>query len=70
MTRMSDVSLRLHISRLTMIFVLIYPAATFLGLHHELVVSKASIDEGIDKRAREIGSRGVNVSSCRLWKRS
>jgi hypothetical protein len=42
--------------RLTMVLVLVDPTASLLSFDHELVVSEASVDEGVDERASQIGS--------------
>jgi hypothetical protein len=48
---------------LTVIFVLVDPRVTLLRLDHQLVVAEASVDERVDKRARQVASCGVDVRS-------
>jgi hypothetical protein len=51
----------IQILALTVIFVFVYPAVTFLGLHHKFIIPKASVYKGIDKCPSQISASRVDI---------
>lgn len=43
--------------KLTMVLVFVYPTIALLRLYHQLIVTKTSVDEGVDKGTSEITPR-------------
>jgi hypothetical protein len=58
---MSETETQLVVIWHTVVFVLVNPAVPFLSLDHKFIVSKAGIDERIDKCTREICPRRVYI---------
>jgi hypothetical protein len=44
-----------------MVFVLVNPAVALLGFHHQFIVTKASVNERIDKRACKVSTSRVDI---------
>ena len=48
----------------TVILVLVDPAVTLLGLHHQLVIAESRINKGVDKGTSQVPTCRVNIRGC------